>query len=164
MPAYTTDSATLDLSHVSDLYHSSWQRQILDPLSEASGWTCILMDTSWILNLLCHNGTPRSLCFWCLQFHYDGSRMFIDFFFFLIFLGVYCALRICGFSPGKILSHIASTSLGYFFLDCRLDFSFYPPYLLASGSFSISLYPCGTSCIFFKLIFQFTHSLQFYTV
>ena len=34
--AYTTDTATLDLSHVSELHHSSWQRGILNPLREAT--------------------------------------------------------------------------------------------------------------------------------
>ena len=33
LPAYA--SAMPDLSHVCDLYHSSWQRWILNPLSEA---------------------------------------------------------------------------------------------------------------------------------
>ena len=28
-------------------HHSSWQHQILRPLSEARNWTCILMATSW---------------------------------------------------------------------------------------------------------------------
>ena len=32
--AYTTATATLDLSHVCDLHHSSWQCRILNPLSE----------------------------------------------------------------------------------------------------------------------------------
>ena len=35
--AYTTATATPDLSHVWDLHHSSRQRQILNPLSEARG-------------------------------------------------------------------------------------------------------------------------------
>ena len=35
--AYTTVTATWDPSHVCDLHHSSWQRQILNPLSEARG-------------------------------------------------------------------------------------------------------------------------------
>ena len=43
--AYIT--ATPDLSHVYDLYHSSGQRQILNPLSEARDQTHILMDTIW---------------------------------------------------------------------------------------------------------------------
>ena len=32
---YTTATATPDPSHVCDLYHSSWQSQILNPMSEA---------------------------------------------------------------------------------------------------------------------------------
>ena len=36
------------LSHVCNLHHSSRQFQILNPLSEARDWTCILMDTSQI--------------------------------------------------------------------------------------------------------------------
>ena len=46
MLAYTTAIATQDLSHVCDLHHSSWQRQIHNPLGEARNWICILMDTS----------------------------------------------------------------------------------------------------------------------
>ena len=37
-----------DLSHVCDLHHSSQQRQILNPLNEASDQTYILMDASQI--------------------------------------------------------------------------------------------------------------------
>ena len=33
--AYTTATATLDLSQVCDLHHSSWQHQIFNPLREA---------------------------------------------------------------------------------------------------------------------------------
>ena len=43
LPAYTTARATLDPSRVCDLHHSSWQRQILNPLSRARDRTCILM-------------------------------------------------------------------------------------------------------------------------
>ena len=46
--AYTTATATQDRSHVCDLHHSSWQRQILNPLSEARDQTQVLMDTSWV--------------------------------------------------------------------------------------------------------------------
>ena len=42
--AYTTATATQDPSRVCNLHHSSWQRQILKPLSEAKDWTCILME------------------------------------------------------------------------------------------------------------------------
>ena len=42
--AYTTATATWDLSLNFNLYHSSQQCQILNPLSEAGDQTCILMD------------------------------------------------------------------------------------------------------------------------
>ena len=32
---YTTDTATRDTSHICGPHHSSWQHQILNPLSEA---------------------------------------------------------------------------------------------------------------------------------
>ena len=48
LPAYTTDTATPDLSGICNLYHSWWQHRILNPLSEARGQTCIFTDTSWI--------------------------------------------------------------------------------------------------------------------
>ena len=46
LPAYATATATWDSSLVCSLYHSSWQCWILNPLSKASDWTHILMDTS----------------------------------------------------------------------------------------------------------------------
>ena len=45
MLAYTTATATLDPSHICDLYHSSRQLWMLNTLSEARDWTCILTDT-----------------------------------------------------------------------------------------------------------------------
>ena len=45
---YTTATAMQDLSLVCALYHSSWQRQILDPQSEARDPTRILMDASQV--------------------------------------------------------------------------------------------------------------------
>ena len=35
LPAYVTATATQDPSYICDLHRSSWQRQILDPLSKA---------------------------------------------------------------------------------------------------------------------------------
>ena len=45
--AYTTATATQDSSCIWVLYHSSQQRRILSPLSEARNQTGILVDTSW---------------------------------------------------------------------------------------------------------------------
>ena len=44
--AYAT--ATQDPSCVCNLYHSSQQCQIFNPLSQARDWTHVLMNTSWI--------------------------------------------------------------------------------------------------------------------
>ena len=35
LPAYTAATATPDVSHAFDLYHSSWKLRILNPLSKA---------------------------------------------------------------------------------------------------------------------------------
>ena len=45
LPSYTTATATLDLSRVCNLHHSSWQHQILNPLSEVRDWT----SSSWVI-------------------------------------------------------------------------------------------------------------------
>ena len=64
--AYTTASATPDPSHICNLHRSLWQHWILNPLSEARDQTCILLDTSRILNPLSHNG--NSAYFFFLSF------------------------------------------------------------------------------------------------
>ena len=46
--AHTTVTVTSDPSCVCDLHHSSRQRRILNPLSEAKGQTHILMDASQV--------------------------------------------------------------------------------------------------------------------
>ena len=56
--AYTRATATSDPSRVCDLHHSSWQRQILSPLSEARDGTCNLMVPSWICFHCTMMGTP----------------------------------------------------------------------------------------------------------
>ena len=48
LPAYVTATATQDPSCFFDLYHSSRQRQILNPQSEARDCTHIFMVASWV--------------------------------------------------------------------------------------------------------------------
>ena len=56
--AYTTAIATQDPSRVCDLHHSSWQHQILNPMSEARDLARNLMVPSQI-NFCCTTmGTP----------------------------------------------------------------------------------------------------------
>ena len=57
-PDYTIAIATWDPSCICNLHHNAQQCQILNPLSEARDWTCILLDTSWVHNLLRHSETP----------------------------------------------------------------------------------------------------------
>ena len=56
--AYTTATATSNPSCVCDLYHSSRQHQILNPLSEARDQTHNLMDPSRIRFRSTTMGTP----------------------------------------------------------------------------------------------------------
>ena len=58
LPTYTSGTATPGLSCVCDLYHSSWQHWILNPLSEARDRTCDLMDTNRIHFCWAMTGTP----------------------------------------------------------------------------------------------------------
>ena len=48
--AYTTATAALDLRLICNLHHSSWQCQILPPLSKARARTRNLMVPSQVLN------------------------------------------------------------------------------------------------------------------
>ena len=56
--AYTTATATADLSHVYNLHHSSWQCWILNPLIEARDRTRNLMVPSRICVHCAMMGTP----------------------------------------------------------------------------------------------------------
>ena len=58
--ASATATATPDPRHTCDLHHSSQQRRILNPLSEARDQTHILMDNSRFLNPLSHNGDAQN--------------------------------------------------------------------------------------------------------
>ena len=46
--ASLSQSQQLELNHICDLLHSSWQCQIRNPLSQARDQTFVLMDISWI--------------------------------------------------------------------------------------------------------------------
>ena len=46
--ARTTATATWDPSHICDLHHSSWQHQILNPLSKARDQNQVVVDTSQV--------------------------------------------------------------------------------------------------------------------
>ena len=58
LPAYARTTATPDLSHVCELQNSSQQHWILNPLSKARDWPCILMDTAWVHYHWATTGTP----------------------------------------------------------------------------------------------------------
>ena len=66
--AYTTATATPDLSRIGSLNHSSQQCQIFNSLSKARDLTLVLMDTSRVLNLLSHNGNALSLFLFVIYF------------------------------------------------------------------------------------------------
>ena len=75
LPAYATATATRDPSRICDLHHSSCQRWILNPLIEVRDQTHILMDTTWILNLLNHSRI--------------SSEVFFSFFFFFLIIFIF---------------------------------------------------------------------------
>ena len=59
--AYITATAMPGLSRIRDLCCSMQQRQILNPSSKARDQTCILVDSSEVLNQLSHNGNSEML-------------------------------------------------------------------------------------------------------
>ena len=59
LPACATATATPDPGLICDLHCSFWQRQILNPLSEARDGALILMDSSRVLNPLSHKGNSQ---------------------------------------------------------------------------------------------------------
>ena len=61
LSAYTPATATADPSHICDLPHSSRQRRILNPLSEARDQTCVLMATSQVRYCGATMGTPGNV-------------------------------------------------------------------------------------------------------
>ena len=59
-----------DLSHICDLYHSSWQHWILNPLRKARDWTHNFMVSSRICFCCATMGTPTVDIFMQLAFHF----------------------------------------------------------------------------------------------
>ena len=59
--AYTVAIATPDPSNICNLHHSSWQWQILSPLSEARDQTCIFMATNHVCNPLSHSRNSSAI-------------------------------------------------------------------------------------------------------
>ena len=60
LPDTVTATAKPVLICICNLFHSSWQYQILNPLSETRDWTLILMNTSWFYYCWATAGTPLS--------------------------------------------------------------------------------------------------------
>ena len=60
LSAYATATAMHDLSHICDLHCSSQQHWILNSLSKARDWTCILMDTSQVRYCWATMGTSET--------------------------------------------------------------------------------------------------------
>jgi len=58
LPAYTTATATPDLSRMRNLHHSSRQCQLLNPLSKGRDQIQVLMDTSQVHYCRGTMGTP----------------------------------------------------------------------------------------------------------
>ena len=63
LPAYTTATATPELSFNCNLHHSPRQHQILNPLREARDQTCVLKDASQMSDSLPLNHDRNSYFF-----------------------------------------------------------------------------------------------------
>ena len=68
--AYATVTSAPDLSHICDLYHSSRQCRILNPLSEARDRTLNFMVPSQIRFRCATMGTPGIMYFLLLNFQF----------------------------------------------------------------------------------------------
>ena len=71
--AYATVTAMPDPSRVCDLQPSSWQCQILNILSGAKDWTCILMGPSWVCYHWTTMETPRCSSY-CIFFDIQNNK------------------------------------------------------------------------------------------
>ena len=71
LAASATTTAMWDLSHICYLHHSFQQHQILNPLSEARGWICILMGASLVNKPMSHNRNSLEHQFLMLAAHWN---------------------------------------------------------------------------------------------
>ena len=81
LTAHATATATPDLSHICNLHCSSWQCQLLNPLSKGRDQIRILMDTSQVLNPPSHSGNsqcvyanPKLLIYPSFPFPFDNCK------------------------------------------------------------------------------------------
>ena len=94
LPAHSTATAVPDLSCVCNQCCSSWQHHILNPLSEARDWTCILMDTSWFLNPVSHSRNSLTELFFTQIYKLVKLKLFCEYLY--ISLGVsYTSVDTC---------------------------------------------------------------------
>ena len=115
--AYTTATATQDPSRVFSLPHSSWQCQILDPLSKARDRTCKLMVLSQICFHCTMTGTLLQYYFvenFCFCSH---QRYWLVLFLLVSFSGV--VIRIMMQAPWKEFAAISFVTLGKTFIRVR---------------------------------------------
>ena len=90
LSVYTTATATWGPSGVCDLYHSSRQCQILNPLREARDRTCVLMDTSQIRFCWATMGTPTSLSGYLSVFVFVWKSLSCAFMIWVLFSVLVC--------------------------------------------------------------------------
>ena len=74
LPAYTIATAMPDLSCVCHLHHSSWQRQILNPLSRPGIESISSRILFWVCNLLNYNRNSHLVFIkWLIRSSHHGS-------------------------------------------------------------------------------------------
>ena len=82
LPAYTTATAIPHPSCICSLKHSLQQCCILNPLTDIRDWTCILIDTTQVLNPLSHKRNFRkTLLRVTLGRDFSRTKPWLDFFF-----------------------------------------------------------------------------------
>ena len=113
--ANVTATAKPYLSHVCDLFHSSRQHWIFNPLSEARDWTCVLVHTSQIHFHWAMMGTPGIVFlfyFHIVHYRCTGLQLISVYWScilepcwtYLLVLSVWVCVCVLGFSTYKIIS------------------------------------------------------------